>query len=116
VSLAAAGALAVSAITCGVVAESKADDYDRLLTQMGTDNRPIKYDAATAQQVSDLRSGSDLYRGLAIGLATTAGLVAVFSATLFYVDRRAAEAVTLRPRLLPSVAARQAGLAAQWEF
>jgi hypothetical protein len=113
--VAATVALVTAGGIMGLAAQSRSDEISRREQMVGLDGQPPRFDAATESQFSGLRSDGQAFDRAAIALLTAAGVTAVASGVLFYVDHRnkgGEKPVTLAPSLGP----RGAGLSARWEF
>jgi tetratricopeptide (TPR) repeat protein len=117
VGVAATVALLTAGAIFGLVAQSRSDEISRREVQVNPDGSPPKFDAATEQQFKDLASEGRAYDAAGIALLTGAGVVAVISGVLFYVDHRnKAGAAPSALRITPSFGRSGGGLAAEVRF
>lgn len=115
IGVAATVALLTAGAICGLVAQSRSDEISRREISVNADGSPPKYDAATEQQFKDLTSEGKAYDAAGIALLTGAGVVAVISGVLFYLDHRnktQSGSALLTPTLLKN----GGGLAAEVRF
>jgi hypothetical protein len=109
-------ALLTAGAIFGLAAQSRSDEISRREKMVGSDNLPLRFDMMTEQQFKDLRSEGQTYDAVGITLLTGAGVVAVVSGVLFFVDHSSKSHAETHVRLTPSLGPKQAGLAARWEF
>ncbi|MSP59931.1 MAG: hypothetical protein EXR72_06250 [Myxococcales bacterium] len=118
IGVASAVALLTAGGILGLAAQSRSDEITRRELVVGPDGQPPKFDKATEDQFKELRSDGQTFDTVAIAMMTAAGVVAVTSGVLFYVDhrgrRKAAEGK--RAYVAPSIGPRHAAIALCWEF
>jgi hypothetical protein len=72
----------------GLSAESRADEINRRLSFVDTNNQPHKFDQSANSDLQNLKDDGNLYNGLAIGFYSVAAVSAVVTTTLFIVDAK----------------------------
>jgi hypothetical protein len=89
-------AVTLAVLTAGAIfglsAESRADEINRRLSFVDTNNQPHKFDQSMQSDLSQLKDDGNLYNGLAIGFYTVAAVSAVVTVTLFVVDAKRGKA------------------------
>ena len=116
VGVAATVALLTAGAICGLVAQSRSDEISRREIAVNADGTPPKFDAATESQFSDLRSEGKAYDAAGIALLTGAGVVAVISGVLFYLDHRNKVSAPSAASLTPRIGRSGGGLALEVRF
>lgn len=118
VTVASTVALVGAGIIFGLVAQDRSDEVSRRMTAVGPDGQPPVFDAATQQQLKDLKSDGQSYDAVAISLLTAAGVTAITSIVLFAVDYRVrnSEKQKKRVHIAPSLAPGHAGVTAGLRF
>lgn len=117
IGVAATVAVLTAGAIFGLAAQSRADEIDRQLNFVDASGAPKKFDQATQDNLTNLKSDGNLYNGLAIGFFSAAGALAITTTILFVVDwRQHKEARTAKLRVAPTVGKDGAGLIAGWSF
>jgi hypothetical protein len=85
-------AVTLAVLTAGAIfglsAESRADEINRRLSFVDTNNQPHKFDQSAQSDLQSLRDDGNLYNGLAIGFYSVAAVSAVATVTMFIVDAK----------------------------
>ena len=116
VGVAATVAFVTAGAIMGLAAQSRSDEIGRREQMVGNDGQPARFDAATEAQFTGLRSDGQSFDRAAIALLTAAGVTAVASGVLFYVDRRGRRVDGKPLTLAPTFDPRGAGISARLEF
>lgn len=116
ITVAATVALLGTGIVFGLVAQDRSDEVSRRLGAVEANGQPPVFDAATKQQMSELKHDGQTYNAVAIGLLSAAGLTAIASVILFAVDHRVLTRAEKRVQIAPSFASGRAGVAAGFLF
>jgi hypothetical protein len=109
-------ALLTAGAIFGLAAQSRSDEITRREIMTNSDGTPPKFDMMTEQTFNQLSSEGKTFDAVGITLLSAAGVVAVISGVLFFVDSRNHGDKTARLRLTPTLDPKHAGLAAGWEF
>jgi hypothetical protein len=88
IGVAATLAILTAGAIFGLSAESRADEINRRLSFVDTNNQPHKFDQSTQSDLQSLTSDGHLYNGLAIGFYSAAAASAVATVTMFIVDAK----------------------------
>jgi hypothetical protein len=117
IGVAATVAVLTAGAIFGLAAQSRADEIDRQLNFVDASGAPKKFDQATQDNLTNLKSDGNLYNGLAIGFFSAAGALAITTTVLFVLDwRHHKESRTAKLRVAPTVGKGGAGLVAGWSF
>ncbi|MCA1663357.1 MAG: hypothetical protein LC659_03655, partial [Myxococcales bacterium] len=93
----------------GLSAESRADEINRRLSFVDTNNQPHKFDQSTQSDLQSLKDDGNLYNGLAIGFYSVAAVSALTTVTMFIVDAKRGKPQKERAWHIAPVAGKNAG-------
>jgi hypothetical protein len=103
-------ALLTAGAIFGLAAQSRGDEITRNLSYVSMTGQPNKFDAATGDTLSQLKSDGQLYNGLAIGFFSASAASAVATVVLFVVDAKRPKPPKHALGLQPLVGRNAAGL------
>ncbi len=100
----------------GLSAESRADEINRRLSFVDTNNQPHKFDQSAQSDLQGLTDDGNLYNGLAIGFYSVAAVSAVATVTMFVVDAKRGKPAKHAWRVAPVVGKNVGGFALGGSF